>query len=124
MEVTDGRDQNGDDDMNAIDDRQAVTIMVTNVNEAPVVSGDDSTVIPGRLQRRHRGDLHRRRPGAGHPHLVREPLATLQLLDLGAAASCTSVRLPNFEVQTSYLVVTITATDDDEDANLSGSLSN
>ena len=39
VEVTDGRDQNGDDDMDAIDDRQNVTITVTNVNEAPVISG-------------------------------------------------------------------------------------
>ncbi len=42
VEVTDGRDQNGDDDMNAVDDRQSVTITVTNVNEAPVVTGDDT----------------------------------------------------------------------------------
>ena len=40
VEVTDGRDQNGDDDMDAIDARRTVTISVTNVNEAPVVSGD------------------------------------------------------------------------------------
>ena len=40
VEVTDGRDENGDDDMDAIDDRQNVTITVTNVNEAPVVTGN------------------------------------------------------------------------------------
>ena len=40
VEVTDGRDENGDDDMDAIDDRQNVTITVTNVNEAPEVTGD------------------------------------------------------------------------------------
>ena len=40
MGVTDGRDENGDDDMVAIDARQNVTITVTNVNEAPVVTGD------------------------------------------------------------------------------------
>ncbi len=40
VEVTDGTDQNGDDDMDAIDDRQNVTITVTNVNEAPVVTGN------------------------------------------------------------------------------------
>ena len=40
VEVTDGRDQNGDDDMDAIDDSQNVTITVTNVNEAPEVTGD------------------------------------------------------------------------------------
>ena len=41
VEVTDGRDQHGDDDMDAVDDRQNVTITVTDVNEAPVVTGDD-----------------------------------------------------------------------------------
>ena len=45
MEVTDGRDQNGDDDMDAIDDRQNVTITVTNVNEAPVVTGDTTPSV-------------------------------------------------------------------------------
>ena len=36
VEVTDGRDRNGDDDNDVIDD----TINVTNVNEAPTVSGE------------------------------------------------------------------------------------
>ncbi len=40
VEVTDGRDQNGDDDDDAIDDRQNVTITLTDVNEEPVVTGD------------------------------------------------------------------------------------
>ena len=45
VEVTDGRDLNGDDDMDAIDDRQNVTITVTNVNEAPVVTGDTTPSV-------------------------------------------------------------------------------
>ena len=40
VQVTDGRDRNGDDDMGAIDDTIAVTITVTDVNEAPVVTGE------------------------------------------------------------------------------------
>ena len=40
VQVTDGRDQNGDDDMDAIDDTLTVTVSVTNVNEVPVVTGD------------------------------------------------------------------------------------
>ena len=40
VQVTDGRDQNGDDDMDAIDGTIAVTITLTDVNEAPVVTGD------------------------------------------------------------------------------------
>ena len=40
VEVTDGRDRNGDDDNDVIDDTINVTINVTNVNEAPTVSGE------------------------------------------------------------------------------------
>ena len=40
VQVTDGRDQNGDDDNDVIDDTINVTISVTNVNEAPMVSGE------------------------------------------------------------------------------------
>ena len=42
VQVTDGRDENGDDDMDAIDDTQNVTITLTDVNEAPVVTGDET----------------------------------------------------------------------------------
>ena len=45
VQVTDGRDQNGDYDMDAIDDRQNVTITVTNVNEAPVITGDTTPSV-------------------------------------------------------------------------------
>ena len=45
VQVTDGRDQNGDDDMDAIDASRAVTISVTNINEAPVVSGDTAPSV-------------------------------------------------------------------------------
>ena len=40
VQVTDGRDRNGDDDNDVIDDTISVTINVTNVNEAPTVSGE------------------------------------------------------------------------------------
>lgn len=42
VQVTDGRDQNGDDDNDAIDDTISVTVSLTDVNEAPVVTGQDS----------------------------------------------------------------------------------
>ena len=42
VQVTDGRDQNADDDMAAIDDTINVTITVTDVNEAPGLSGDNA----------------------------------------------------------------------------------
>ena len=38
VQVTDGRDQHGDDDMDAIDDTINVVVTVTDVNEAPVVT--------------------------------------------------------------------------------------
>ena len=44
VQVTDGRDQNGDDDNDTIDDTINVTVTVTNVNEAPSVTGD--TTVP------------------------------------------------------------------------------
>ena len=43
--VTDGRDRNGDDDMDAVDATLAVTISVTDVNEAPVVSGNTTPSV-------------------------------------------------------------------------------
>ena len=42
VQVTDGRDQNAADDMAAIDDTINVTITVTDVNEAPGLSGDNA----------------------------------------------------------------------------------
>ena len=45
VEVTDGKNSLGDTDKDAIDDRQNVTITLTDVNEAPIVSGDASVSI-------------------------------------------------------------------------------
>ena len=117
VQVTDGRDQNGDDDMDAIDDTITVTVTVTNVNEAPVVTGDATvsyeegsnaaiaTYTAADPERdtltwsvsnnddfwiSQRGQLHFRTP-------------------------------PSFEVQTSYSV-TVTATDDDATAPLAGTV--
>ena len=45
VEVTDGANSLGDPDGDAIDDRQNVTITLTDVNEAPEVSGDDSPSV-------------------------------------------------------------------------------
>ena len=45
VRVTDGRDQHGDDDMDAIDDTINVVVTVTDVNEAPVVTGASSPRI-------------------------------------------------------------------------------
>ena len=42
VEVTDGRDRSGDDDNDAIDATRNVTVTVTNVNEPPVVTGEET----------------------------------------------------------------------------------
>ena len=45
VSVTDGRDENGDDDGDAVDDTINVTVTVTNVNEAPVVTGPATATV-------------------------------------------------------------------------------
>ena len=117
VEVTDGRDQNGDDDMDAIDDTITVTVTVTNVNEAPVVSGDDTP------------SFQEDSTTAIATYTATDPERDTLTWSVSGNDFWISSRgqlyfrtPPSFEVQTSYSV-TITATDDDEDANLSGSLS-
>ena len=44
MQVSDGKDQDDLEDL-SVDDRQNVTITVTNVNEAPVVTGDSTASV-------------------------------------------------------------------------------
>ena len=51
VEVTDGADALGDPDNDAIDDRQSVTITLTDVNEAPVVTGDAMVSVAENLNR-------------------------------------------------------------------------
>ncbi len=51
VEVTDSANSLGDPDNDAIDDRQSVTITLTDVNEAPVVSGNDSPSVSENLNR-------------------------------------------------------------------------
>ena len=116
MQVTDGRDQNGDDDMNAIDDTINVTVTVTNVNEPPVVTGDDAP------------SFQENATSAVATYTGADPeLDTLtwsvsgndfRISDQGQLYFSTP---PSFESRTTYQV-TVTATDDDETAALSGSL--
>ena len=116
VEVTDGRDQNGDDDMDAIDDRQNVTITVTNVNEAPVVTGD-ATVS-------YQEDANR----AIATYTAADPERDTLTWSVSGNDFWISSRgqlyfrtPPSYETQTSY-TVTLTATDDDADNALSGTL--
>ena len=117
VEVTDGRDQNGDDDMDAIDDRQNVTITLTDVNEAPEVTGD-ATVS-------YQEDANRAIATYTGTDPERDTL-TWSASDTNNFWISQRGQLhfrspPSFETQTNY-TVTITATDDDETTPLSGSL--
>ena len=117
VEVTDGRDQNGDDDMDAIDDRQNVTITVTNVNEAPVVTGDDEP------------SFQENGSNAVASYVAADPERDTLVWTVSDTTNfwiSQRGRLhfrspPSFETQTSY-TVTVTATDDDADNALSGTL--
>ena len=117
VEVSDGRDQNGDDDMAAIDARQHVTITVTNVNEAPVVTGDVTVS--------YQEDANR----AIATYTGTDPERATLTWSVSGNDFWISSRgqlyfrtPPSFEGQTAYQV-TVTATDDDADTPLSGSLS-
>ena len=72
VEVTDGANDLGDNDPAGnpvIDARKNVTITLTDVNEAPVVSGEASVSVDENLKPRGR-DLLGCRPGAGHADVV------------------------------------------------------
>ena len=116
VEVTDGRDLNGDDDMGAIDARQNVTITVTNVNEAPLVTGDDAPSIQEDSS------------AAIATYTAADPERDKIAWSVSGADFWISGRgqlyfrsPPSFEAQPTY-TVTVTATDDDEDSALSGTL--
>ena len=118
VQVTDGRDQNGDDDMDAIDDTLTVTVSVTNVNEVPVVTGD---VAPS-----YQEDANQAIATYTGTDPERDPLTwtvsnttDFWVSQRGQLYFRTP---PSFEARTSY-TVTVTATDDDANTALSGSLS-
>ncbi len=118
VEVTDGTDQNGDEDMAAIDARRSVTITVTDVNEAPVVTGDDAP------------SFQEDSSAAIATYTAADPERdTLTWTVSNETEFWISQRgqlyfrtPPSFEARTSY-TVTVTATDDDANTALSGSLS-
>ena len=116
VQVTDGRDQNGDDDMDAIDDTITVTVTVTDVNEAPVVSGDASPSVAENLDR------------AVATYTGADPERDTLTWSVSSNDFWISSRgglyfrtPPSHEAGQTY-TVTVTATDDDETTPLSGSL--
>ena len=120
VRVTDGRDLNGDDDNDAIDDTINVTIHVTDVNEAPTVTGDSTASIA------ENSSSMVAKYSATDPE--RDTL-TWSVDDTNTTNFWISNQgqlyfrsPPSFEAGENYTVI-ITATDDDADNALSGSLS-
>ena len=120
VEVTDGHDELGDDeDPDMIDARQNVTITVTDVNEAPVVTGDGAVSVEENINRAiatysakdpERDTLTWSVSGADSDNFW--------VSDKGQLYFATP---PSFEgIQTTYSV-TVTATDDDATSPMSGS---
>ena len=117
VQVTDGRDQNGDDDMDAIDDTIAVTVTVTNVNEAPVVMSLSTASIKENASSMLASYRATDPEGDKFTWSVSDT-ANFWISDRGQLYFRTP---PSFERRTTY-TVTVTATDDDETTSLSGSL--
>ena len=114
VEVSDRADQNGVPDM-VIDDRQNVTITLTNVNEAPKITGDAAPAVDE--------NSHSALASYTGDDPERDTLtwsvsgSDFWISDRGQLYFRTP---PSFEDETSYFV-TVTATDDDA-TPLSGSL--
>ena len=114
VQVTDGRDQNGDDDMDAIDDTINVTVTVTNVNEPPVVTGDDAPSF----QENSSSPVGTYTGADPERDTLTWSVSgnDFWISDRGQLYFSTP---PSFESRTTYSV-TVTATDDDESTPLSG----
>ena len=116
VEVTDGHDELGDDeDPDVIDARQNVTINVTDVNEAPVVTGEAAPSVRENSDR------------AVATYTGKDPERDTLTWSVSGNDFWISDRgqlyfrtPPSFEGQASY-TVTVTATDDDDATPLSGS---
>ena len=116
VQVTDGRDRNGDDDMDAIDDTIAVTVTVTNVNEAPVVTGDDEPSF-----QEDSTSPVATYTGTDPEHDTLTWSVSGNDFWISSRGQLYFSTPPSYEQGTSY-TVTVTATDDDETISLSGSL--
>ena len=117
VQVADSVDQNGDPDNDAIDDTINVVVNVTDVNEAPVVTGDASPSIA-----ENESTPVATYTGADPEHDTLTWSVSndndFWISDRGQLYFRTP---PSFEGRTSYQVA-VTATDDDENNPLSGSL--
>ncbi len=118
VEVSDGANSLGDPDNDAIDDRQNVIVTLTDVNEAPVVTGDE---MPSFQENSNRAVATYTGTDPERDVLTWSVSDTTNfwISERGQLYFRTP---PSYEDRTSY-PVTITATDDDPDNPLSGSLS-
>ena len=116
VQVTDGVDQNGDDDI-AIDDTLNVTVTVTNVNEAPVVTGVETASFEENKSSAVASYTAADPEGDKFTWSVDDP-TNFWITDRGQLYFRSP---PSFEDQETYTVDVI-ATDDDETTPLSGSL--
>ena len=117
VQVTDGRDQHGDDDLDAVDDTITVTITVTDVNEAPMVTGD-ATVSYQEESNSAVATYTAADPDQGDT--VTWSVSNDTEFWISEQGKLYFRSPPSFEVQTTYQV-TVTATDDDT-TPLSGTL--
>ena len=111
VEVSDRADPLDDPDM-AIDARQNVTVTVTNVNEAPVVTGVETAVLRGERQQRG-GELQRDGPGAGHVHVDGVGQRPSDFWISQQRGQLYFRTPPSYEAGATY-DVTVIATDDDD----------
>ncbi|MYB21710.1 MAG: hypothetical protein F4Y29_04160 [Chloroflexi bacterium] len=118
VEVSDGADSLGDPDDDAIDDRQSVVITLIDVNEAPVVTGEDMPSFPENSDRAV-ATYTGTDPERDKLNWSVDNDDDFFITQSGALYFASP---PDYEDQTSYSV-TITATDDDPVQSLSGSLS-
>ena len=117
VSVSDGKDQNGDDDNDRVDDSITVTVNVTDANEAPVITGEaerefrenGTSSVATYSARDPEGDTITWSVDDAHSFVI---------TDWGQLYF---VEPPSFEDGDTYQV-TITATDDDETRPLSASL--
>ncbi len=120
VQVSDGKDESGADDMDAIDDTQNVTITVTNVNEAPVVTGPSTASIEENSSSMVAS--YRATDPEGDKFTWSARSAFSNDFWISSRGELYFRTPPNFEGQTTY-AVTVSAIDDDATKPQPGSLS-
>ena len=119
VQVSDGKDESGAGDMDAIDDTQSVTITVTNANEAPVVTGPSTASIEENSSSMVAS--YRATDPEGDKFTWSARSAFSNDFWISSRGELYFRTPPNFEGQTTY-TVTVSAIDDDATKPEPGSL--